>query len=50
MSVVTLPHLRRMRGPPLLAVWLGLVVGSWILAYLVLRGVICLAHLVLALQ
>ncbi len=39
MTIVTLPHHRtdRYRGKKLVAIWLGLVIGSWLAAYAVLR-------------
>ncbi len=44
MNVVTLPHLRPYRGKRLLAVWGALIVGSWIGAYLVLKGACAAYH------
>ena len=37
---------RPIRGKRLLAIWLGGILGSWVLAYLFARGVIWLAHAV----
>ncbi len=48
-EAVTLPHLRPLRGRPLLLTWLALIAGSWVGAYLVLRVACAAYHAVLGL-
>lgn len=51
MTSLSLPMHRRppIRGPRLFAIWGGLVVGSWVAAYLFARLVLWAAHAIGAL-